>query len=97
MIGGLILAVGLFFGIGAIPFFSLIPLSVLGVLLAIVSVYHVILIRDINTKRQMAVVGAVAITTIILDNMVFGFGAGILLHHILRLDVSKFRSQLIVR
>ena len=94
MIGGLILAVGLFFGIGAIPFLSLIPLSVLGVLLAIVSVYHIILIRDINTKRQMAVVGAVAITTIILGNMAFGFGAGILLHHILRLDVPKFWSHL---
>jgi SulP family sulfate permease len=97
MIGGLILAVGLFLGIGALPFLSIIPLSVLGVLLAIVGVYHAILIRDLKAKRQMAVAGTVAITTITLGNLAFGFGAGILLHHILRLDISRFRSHLLER
>ncbi len=97
MIGGLILAVGLFLGIGAVPFLSIIPLSVLGVLLAIVGVYHVLLIRDITAKRQMAVAGTVAITTITMGNLAFGFGAGILLHHILRLDILRLRSHLLER
>ena len=89
MIGGLILAVGLFLGSGAVSFISIVPLSVLGVLLAIVGIYHTFLIRDLNTKRQLAVAGIVAITTITLGNLVFGFGAGILLHHILRPDISR--------
>ncbi len=97
MIGGLILAVGLFLGSGAVSFLSIVPFSVLGVLLAIVGIYHTLLIRDLNAKRQLAVAGTVAITTITLGNLAFGFGAGILLHHILRLNISRFWSRLLER
>ena len=97
MIGGLILAVGLFFGSGAVSFLSIVPLSVLGVLLAIVGIYHTFLIRDLKAKRQLAVVGTVAISTITLGNLAFGFGAGILLHHILRLDIPRAWSRLLER
>ncbi len=89
MVGGLILAVGLFLSVGAVPFLPIIPLSVLGVLLAIVGTYHALLIRDLKTKRQLAIAGTVAITTITLGNLAFGFGAGILLHHILRPDIPR--------
>ena len=89
MIGGLILAVGLFLSVGAVPFLSIIPLSVLGVLLAIVGTYHALLIRDLKAKRQLAIAGTVAITTITLGNLAFGFGAGILLHHILRPNIPR--------
>ena len=89
MIGGLILSVGLFLGSDVVSFLPIVPLSVLGVLLAIVGIYHTLLIRDLNTKRQLAVAGTVAITTITLGNLAFGFGAGILLHHILRLDIPR--------
>ena len=85
MIGGLLLVIALLFGSAALPFFSLIPLSILGVLLAIVGIYHVFLIRDIKAKRQLAVAGTVAVVTIALGNLGFGFSAGILLHHLLRL------------
>ncbi len=89
MVGGLILAVGFFVSVGAVPFLSVIPPSVLGVLLAIVGTYHALLIRDLKAKRQLAIAGTVAITTITLGNLAFGFGAGILLHHILRPDIPR--------
>jgi len=85
MIGGLLLVIALLFGSAALPFFSLIPLSVLGVLLAIVGIYHVFLIRDLKAKRQLAVAGTVAVVTIALGNLAYGFGTGILLYHLLRL------------
>jgi SulP family sulfate permease len=91
MVGGLILIVGLFLGGAAVPFLSVIPLSVLGVLLAIVGIYHALLIRDLKAKRQMAIAGTVAVGTIALGSLAFGFAAGILLYHILRLDISRVR------
>ena len=94
MIGGLLLVLGLLLGSAVLPLLSLIPLSVLGVLLAIVGIYHIILIRDLATKRQLVVASTVAVTTIALSNLAFGFGAGILLHHILRLDIPKARFRL---
>ena len=84
MIGGLLLAIALLFGSAALPFLSLIPLSVLGVLLAIVGIYHVSLIRDLKAKKQLAVAGTVAVVTIALGNLAYGFGTGILLYHLLR-------------
>ncbi len=89
MIGGLILAVGLFLGSGAVSFLSIVPLSVLGVLLVIVGIYHTLLIRDLHAKRQLAVAGTVAITTTTLGNLASICGAGILLHHILRPGISR--------
>ncbi len=88
MIGGLLLVLGIVLGSAALPYLSLIPLAVLGTLLAIVGIYHTLLIRDLKTKKQLAVVGTVAIMTLALGNLAFGFGAGILLHHTLKLDIS---------
>lgn len=85
MIGGLLLALAISFGYNAPSFLSLIPLSVLGVMLAIVGIYHAFLVRDIKARSQLVVTGTVAIVTIVSGNLAFGFGAGILLHHILRL------------
>ncbi len=92
MVGGLLLVIALLFGSAALPFFSLIPLSVLGVLLAIVGIYHVFLISDLKAKRQLAVVGTVAVVTIVLGNLAYGFGAGILLHYLLKLRQKGLAS-----
>ena len=79
------------FGSAALAFLSLLPLSVLGVLLAIVGIYHTFLIRDLKAKRQLAVAGTVAVVAIALvlldipGNLAYGFGAGILLHYLLKL------------
>lgn len=84
MIGGLLLTAGILLGNNATSFLSLIPLSVLGVMLAIVGIYHAFLVRDIKARSQLVVTGTVAIVTIVMGNLAFGFGAGILLHHIWR-------------
>ena len=89
MIGLMILVVGLLFGPRAPLFLSLIPLSVLGVLLVIVGIYHALLIRDVKAKKQLAVVATVAIFNLLFGNLAYGFGAGILLHHLLKFDVSR--------
>jgi SulP family sulfate permease len=82
MIGGLLLALGLFLGGAALPFLSLIPLSVLGVLLGIVGIYHAFMVSDLKAKSQLAVAGTVAVVTLALGNLAFGFGAGLLLYHL---------------
>ena len=84
IVGGLLLTLGVLFGSTALSFLSLIPVSVLGVLLAIVGIYHAFLIRDLTGKAQLAVAGTVAVATITLGNLAFGFGAGILLYHLLK-------------
>ncbi|MFH0914376.1 MAG: putative sulfate/molybdate transporter, partial [Chloroflexota bacterium] len=85
MVGGLLLAVGLLLGSTALPFLSLIPLPVLGVLLAIVGIYHALLVCDLKSREQLVVAGTVATATIVLGNLAYGFGSGILLHHLLKL------------
>ncbi len=85
MIGGIILALAILFGYAALPFLSLLSLSVLGVLLVIVGIYHTFLIRDLTARRQLAVAGTVTVVTITLGNLAFSFDAGILLHHLLKL------------
>jgi SulP family sulfate permease len=89
MVGGLILLVGLFLGSGTVTFLSFIPLPVLGVLLVIVGIYHALLIRDLVTKKQLTVVGMVAIVTLTMGSLAYGFAVGILLHHLLRVDILR--------
>ena len=92
MIGGILLTMGVFFGEAAPQLLSLIPLAVLGVMLAIVGVYHALLVSDLTTKKQLAVTGTVAVVAITLGNIAFGFGAGILLHHTLKFVQQKYSS-----
>jgi hypothetical protein len=82
MIGGILLILGIFLGGSAVSFLSIIPLSVLGVMLAIVGIYHTFLVRDLRAGTQIAVTGTVAVVTIVSGNLAFGFGAGIILHHV---------------
>ncbi len=89
MIGGLLLICGLLFGSTSLSLLSLIPLSVLGVLLSIVGIYHVFLIRDLTTGRPVVVAGTIALVTIISGNFLYGFVAGILLFHLLKLGKAQ--------
>ena len=89
MIGGVLLAIGLIFGQSAAPVLSLIPLSVLGVMLVIVGLYHALLVRDLSMPGQVVVTATVAAVTIGLGNLALGFGAGILLHHLLKVIVAR--------
>ncbi|MBI4302802.1 MAG: sulfate permease [Chloroflexi bacterium] len=88
MIGGMLLLLGMVFGTNALSILSLIPLSVLGVLLAIVGVYHASLARGLSGKRQYSTAVAVAAVAVISGNLALGFGVGIVLHQLLRFLVK---------
>lgn len=90
MIGSLLVVFGLLFGSSALFLFSLIPLSVLGILLVIVGTYHAFLVRELTTGGQLAVVAAVAAVTLASGNLAYGFGSGILLYHGLNLIQKGF-------
>ena len=83
MIGGLFVLLALLFGPAALSLFSLIPFAVLGILLVIVGVYHASLIRDLTEPSHLAIAMAVAVFTVLLGNLAYGFGVGILLHGLL--------------
>lgn len=87
MVGGLILAAGLLLGRAAVPYLSVVPLPVLGVLLAVVGIYHALLVRDLAGWRQVVVAGAVAVAALSLGNLAFGFAAGILLYHVTKMNL----------
>lgn len=94
MIGTLLILMGVLFGSAAPGFLSLLPLSVLGTLLAVVGIYHALLVRDLKGVNQLAIAGTVAATTLLLGNLTFGFGAGILLYGFLKVvgKLSKGKS-----
>lgn len=83
MIGSLFVLLALLFGPAALSLFSLIPFAVLGTLLVIVGVYHASLVRDLEEPSHLAIAAAVAVFTVLLGNLAYGFGIGILLHGLL--------------
>jgi SulP family sulfate permease len=84
MIGGILLAIGVLFRWEALPILQLIPLSVLGVLLVIIGVYHALLIGDLTAKTDLALAGTVGVVAIITGNLTIGFAAGIVFYHLLK-------------
>ena len=90
MIGSLLVVFGLLFGPSALFLFTLIPLSVLGILLVIVGIYHAFLVRELTAGKQLAVAAAVAAVTLASGNLAYGFGSGILLYHSLNLIQKGF-------
>ncbi|MDP6501599.1 MAG: putative sulfate/molybdate transporter [Dehalococcoidales bacterium] len=69
MIGGLLLTGGLLLGYSSLSFIFIIPLAVLGVLLAIVGIYHMLIIRDLTQTSELAVAGSVAVATYVFSNL----------------------------
>jgi len=84
MIGGILLAIGVLFRWEALPILQLIPLSVLGVLLVIIGVYHALLISDLTAKTDLTLAGTVGVVAIITGNLTIGFAVGILFYHLLK-------------
>lgn len=79
IIGGVFLVLALFVHGNALPFLSLIPYAVLGVMVAFVGLQHAWLVRDVRGWHNMAVVVVIAGVTMATDNLALGFACGILL------------------
>lgn len=80
IIGGLLLTTGIIFGRSALPLLSFMPLSVLGVMLAVVGAYHAFLARAIKGKNELLTTMTVAAIAVAWGNLALGTAAGIILH-----------------
>ena len=54
-------------------------------LLSIVGIYYVLITRDLTWKKETVVAGTVTVVTLFMGNLALGFGAGIILYHLLKL------------
>jgi SulP family sulfate permease len=84
IIGGIFLILGLCFGKAAIPLLSLIPISVLGVLLLFAGIELCLLITDLGAKREWVVVVIVAGVALTTSHMTIAFGVGIVMSGIMK-------------
>lgn len=90
MIGVPFLALALFLDGNVLPILSLIPYSVLGVLVVFVGAQHALLARDIRGKDEILVALTVGIVGVATANLAIGLASGI----VLRLIVSApWRSR----
>jgi SulP family sulfate permease len=67
-----------------LPILTLIPYPVLGVLTIFIGVMHGLFARDMRTIEDISVVVLIGLVALITTNLAIGFGAGILLHLVLK-------------
>ena len=85
IIGSLFLALALFLGPHSLVLINLLPLSLLGVLLIFAGSQLGLAILDMFNRKDMFVVLCIVALTL-TTNLAWGFMAGIVLAHLLRLD-----------
>jgi len=83
IIGFILIGLVLLMGDGIFSFLSLIPLSILGVLLIFAGSQLALTILDVSTKKQMFVVTCMLGITL-ASNLAVGFGVGLVLAHLLK-------------
>lgn len=83
IIGGLFLAIALFFGAQALPIINLLPMSVLGVLLIFAGAQLALTILDMQTRKELFVVILIVGITL-ASNLAAGFLTGIVIATLLR-------------
>ncbi|MFN4133363.1 MAG: putative sulfate/molybdate transporter, partial [Candidatus Hadarchaeales archaeon] len=83
MIGSLFLIAGLVFGSSALSVLGAIPLSILGVMLAITGVQLIVLLQDLSAPRDLAVAGIIIGITLATNQMAAGFIIGIIVHYLM--------------
>ncbi|HLB29294.1 MAG TPA: putative sulfate/molybdate transporter [Dehalococcoidia bacterium] len=92
LIGVPLLLIAILFGKGAASIIGLIPLPTLGALLAYVGLEHALLVRDQRQPLPILLVATVGATSLAVNNLAVGFGAGIALHYTLRLAAAASRG-----
>jgi SulP family sulfate permease len=82
-VGGLFVALALFFGKSITDIFGLLPASILGILLIYVGFEHARLIGDVlDTSHELAVAVSIGLMTLATGNLAVGFITGIVLNAI---------------
>lgn len=72
IVGAVFLVLALFIRGNALPFLSLIPYAVLGVMVAFVGLQHALLVRDIRGWQSILVVVLIAGITVATNNLALG-------------------------
>jgi len=83
IIGSIFVTLALIFGSSAVSILGLIPLSILGVMLAFTGIQMMLLISDINEQKDLLIVLTIAGLAIVTD-MAIAFMTGIILYYILK-------------
>lgn len=94
MFGAILIVLALGFGAAAGQLLALLPLSVVGALLAFVGMEHALLARDVRGVREVSVVATIVATSVLAGNLAIGFGAGIVLDLVLRTMCLPMRGQI---
>lgn len=82
MIGLIFLSLGLFGGPAVMNIFSLIPFTILGVLLAYVAWQHALLMKDLKGWREISTALVVLALTILTSNLAIGFLTAALFYYL---------------
>jgi SulP family sulfate permease len=93
MIGSAFLLLGLFGGQSSMNLFRLIPLPVLGILLAYVGIQHVLLARDLRGFQNLATALVVLVLTIWSGNLAIGFISGAIFFYAWSWIASRIESH----
>lgn len=88
MIGGLFIALSVFFGNGSLAFIHLLPLAVLGILLLFAGSQLCMTIMDL-TKRKDMFVSMVVLGITLVANLAAGFMAGIVVAYLIKHEKFK--------
>ena len=85
MIGGVFIALAIFFGSRSLAFINLLPLAVLGILLLFAGSQLCLTILDLNKRKDMFVCLTVLGITL-ATNLAAGFMAGIAVAYLIKSD-----------
>lgn len=75
--GAFYLALGLVFGASAATFLALFPATVLGILVAYVGWQHLLLVRRLERRSDLAIAGLIGAITLVSGSLALGFGVGL--------------------
>jgi len=76
VIGGVFVALALLMGQAATSVLTLLPLPILGVLLAAVGIQHGLLVRDLTLPFDLLVAGATGLAALLTGNMMIALAVG---------------------
>lgn len=93
MIGGALVALALLVDGNVVPLLALIPYPVLGALLVFTGVQHGLLAGDLRGPSELLTAGTVAAVGFASGNLALGFGVGLLLQALLRLNSGILHSR----
>ncbi|MGQ9788654.1 MAG: putative sulfate/molybdate transporter [Candidatus Hadarchaeaceae archaeon] len=83
VIGGIFLILSLIFGSSAVSILGLIPLSILGAMLAFIGIQMMLLAADMKEQKDLLIVFTMAGLAMVVD-MTIAFMTGIILYYVLK-------------